>query len=167
MNFIKIHLKLIISLAFLLLALIFFVAFYNLKFNKIEKITYTPEQVQIVKKPVSTDKLPELFLKSIPLEVGAKITQNYNATSANGRFQATRTFETKKTLDENIKIYQDFLKKDGWNIKSIIDETNYKMIFAHKESFDIQVSLNNNTVSGINTVDISLTKMPGGGSVKK
>lgn len=153
MNYFKTHLNLVIAIVFLLLATIFFISFYQLKFNK-------HPQIKIEKTIVDSAELPELFPKDIPIEKDAKITQNYNATSPDGRFQATRAFETKKTLDENLKIYQDYFKKNKWEVQSTLDtDANYKMIFAVKLPYQVQISMNKNTTTGVKTVDISLTKL--------
>ena len=69
----------------------------------------TPETAVVKKMDVDFSKLPEKFPTNIPIESGAKITQNYNATTPEGEFQATRSFVTTKTLAENIKIYSNIL----------------------------------------------------------
>lgn len=146
MNYIKTHLNLIIAICFLILAVIFFSAFYHLKFNKNKVPT-----INIVKAEVPLDRVPQLFPEDIPIEKGAKITQNYNATSSDGHFQATRAFETKKSLAESFKIYQDYFKKNNWEVRASLDQENYKMLAATKDAYYIQVSMN------IGTIDISLT----------
>ncbi len=98
-----------------------------------------------------------MFPEDVPIENGAKITQNYNATSPDGRFQATRTFETTKTLDENFKIYLGYFEKNNWEINASLDQENYKMIYAYKDRGFMQISMSSNAVSGIKVVDISFT----------
>ncbi len=153
MNYLKTHLNLVIAIVLLVLVAVFFIFFHKLKFD-------TQRQIKVEKTLVESSSLPELFPKDIPIEKDAKITQNYNATSPDGRFQATRAFETKKSLDENLKLYQDYFKKNKWDIQSTVDtDPNYKMIFAVKLPYQVQISMNKNTTSGIQTVDISLTKL--------
>lgn len=152
MNYLKTHLNLIVAIAFLILVVIFFAAVYHLKFNK-NKVP----QINIAKSELPVDQVPQLFPKDVPIEKGAKITQNYNATSPDGRFQATRTFETKKDLSESFKIYEDYFKKNGWEVQASLDQENYKMLYAYKNKGFMQVSMNNNTTSGVKFVDISFT----------
>jgi hypothetical protein len=113
----------------------------------------------IEKTNVAADQNPEKFPTNIPIEAGAKIVQNYNATAGGGRFQATRVFETGKTLNENLKIYQDFMKADGWAIQSTVNQANYKMLFASKGDSYLQVSMNDNQVNKTKTVNISYSEV--------
>lgn len=111
----------------------------------------------IVKTEVDPAKTPEKFPLDVPIEAGAKITQNYNATAVDGRFQATRTFETAKSLDANLKIYTDFLKANGWKIQATVDQPTFKMVMGTKDQSQLQISMSENSVSKTKTVDISLT----------
>lgn len=109
----------------------------------------------VTKKDVPTNEVPDKFPKDIPVEADAKITQNYNATSVDGTFQATRVFETKKTLDANFKIYQDYLKNNNWKIESTVNQPEYKMLYASSGASTIQIAMNDNKVAKVSTIDIS------------
>ncbi len=112
---------------------------------------------QVEKVNVDFTKLPEKFPASVPIESGAKITQNYNSTTPNGHFQATRTFETKQTLDVNFNLYKDYLQKAGWKIESTTNDPEYKMILGSKGAENIQVDIGENSKTKIKTVSISYT----------
>lgn len=114
----------------------------------------------IVKKDLAPEVAPERFPSNIPIENGAKITQNYNATAPDGRFQATRAFETTLTLAQNLALYKDFLVKDGWKIETSLDMENYKMILGSKANAQLQISIDNNATIGMKTVNISYTESP-------
>ncbi len=154
MNYLKTHRNVVLAIV-VVLALVFFAGFYYFKL-----MGPRVPPIRVEKREIDATKLPESFPKDIPIEQGATVTQNYNAISAGGRFQATRVFETTKSLDANIKIYQDYFKANKWTINAFVDQENYKMILATKDNFQIQVSINHNIISGINTVDISFTKSP-------
>lgn len=115
---------------------------------------------ELVKKDVEPGKLPDKFPSGIPMEQGATITQNYNATAPDGRFQATRVFETKKTLEENITIYKNYLEEAGYSIDSTLDRPEYKMVFGRKGRISLQVSVNQNVKTGIRTVSIEFAEQP-------
>lgn len=113
----------------------------------------------IVKTDVSTDRDPDKFPTGIPIEAGANVTQNYNATAKDGRFQATKVFETNRSLAENSALYQDWMTDDGWDIRSTVDQENYKMIFGVKGDYQqLQISIDNNETFNIRTVNISYTE---------
>lgn len=115
-------------------------------------------QQEITKTDVESTKVPDKFPANVPMEEGAKITQNYNATAKDGRFQATRAFETSRTLAQNLTTYQTYMNSNGWEIKSTIDQENYKMLFATKDNATLQVDMNNNLEMDVKTVNISYTE---------
>lgn len=114
----------------------------------------------VQKTEVDKSKLPASFPSDIPLEAGATITQNYNAKSDSGGFQATRSFETKKTLAENLTLYQNFLKGTTWKINNTIDQPAYKVIFASQTNKNLQISMSENPNTKVRTVNISYTEFP-------
>lgn len=124
--------------------------------NKNDKKTV---DTAIYKTNVDPSQAPAKFPSNVPIEAGAKIVQNYNANTADGRFQATRVFETSKSLAENFKIYGDFAKADGWETRSQIDQPTYKMLLFHKGNADLQVSIDENQSTKIKTVNISYTEI--------
>ncbi len=112
------------------------------------------------KTEVPTDKLPDKFPPTLPVEQGAVISQNYNATANNGQYQATRAFETKQTLAANYTLYTNWLKNNGWKINSNLDGPSYKMVSGSKEKQQLQVSISENTVTKTNSVTLTLTIFP-------
>jgi hypothetical protein len=155
--------KLVVLLVLLLLAIIGG-AFY-LKMDKGTgpdpmKGDASEKPKEVTKTEVPVDKAPEKFPSDMPIEAGSAILQNYNATAPDGRFQATRVFETKESLATNLTIYRNYLTKSGYEIKSTIDQPNYKMVYGTKGNASIQVSIDQNTVSNIKTVSISYTEQP-------
>lgn len=117
-----------------------------------------PPEAVVGKTNVDFSKLPERFPTNIPMESGAKLTQNYNATTPTGQFQATRTFETKQTLVANQTLYTDFLKKDGWAIKGTTDNPTYKMVMGVKGKQALLIAINEYQVTKIKTVSISFSE---------
>ncbi|MDQ3018340.1 MAG: hypothetical protein M3Q64_00495 [bacterium] len=113
----------------------------------------------VQKKEVEASQAPEKFPANVPIERDAKITQNYNATTPDGRFQATRVFETNQTLAANLKLYSDFLKNDGWQILATVDQPNFKMVMGSKGKQHLQIQIDENSVSKVKTVSINMTEV--------
>lgn len=111
-------------------------------------------------KEVPKDKLPEKLPTNLPTEVGAKITQNYSSTNATGDFQATRAYESKKTMAENKKIYTDFFAKDGWKVVAFLDESDYKVMTAIKGDLQMQLSLRQGISAQVVEVEQTITATP-------
>lgn len=108
---------------------------------------------------VPDSQLPTGFPSDIPLEAGAQITQNYTAQASTGLSQATRVWVTAKTLDQEFQVYQTFFgdAKNGWTIQNTVNQTNLKAISAGKGKVQVMVNINQNTVTGQKTVNISAT----------
>lgn len=101
------------------------------------------ERVQIADVPV--EKLPEGFPADVPLESGAEVTLNFQGTNANGEYQASREFVSKKSAEENFEYYQSVLKRNGWTIPDggVIDDTarNQKIILASKGGMNMNIRI--------------------------
>jgi hypothetical protein len=116
-----------------------------------------PTELKIEQKNVDSAQLPSLFPTDFPVEqTGAKVTQNYNAASNDGRSQATRMFETNKTLDENYKIYNDYFNNTGWRLSTGINGEDTKVIIATRENLEAQVTLSNNLSNQKKIVEITI-----------
>lgn len=114
-----------------------------------------PRTAVVDKVNVDFSQNPEKFPAKIPVEAGARITQNYNATTPEGIFQATKVFETSQSLSANLALYTKFFNDNGWNISATIDQPTIKMVAGEKDGKSIQVSITENKVSKIRTVSIN------------
>jgi hypothetical protein len=114
--------------------------------------------VEITKKNIDPAELPPMFDSDFPVESGSPILLNELQTLSDGRAQATRSFETKKTLAENFKLYSDYFKANNWIITDTIDQAGYKVIGATRSSLSARVELNDNTVTKQKTVDIFISR---------
>ncbi|HEX3099864.1 MAG TPA: hypothetical protein VHQ41_02735 [Patescibacteria group bacterium] len=116
-------------------------------------------KLPVQQKDLPVNQVPEKFPTDVPIETGATITQNYNATADDGRFQATRAFETNKSLAENLTLYTNYLKAGGWTLNPVIDQDMFKLISGSKGNQQIQFAMTENNVSHKKTVTISLTEI--------
>lgn len=120
-----------------------------------KSVNNQPPKVQVSQTAVESTKLPEKFPTDLPLETGAKVTQNYTATTVSGVMQSTRVYETKKTLDENYKIYKDYLKKASWSIENDINEATRKILVASKG--DSQMTIVMNKSETVSTIELNVS----------
>jgi len=132
-------------------------AYYGQSQNRLSAVKQkTPQpKFEVTRQEVDPSKLPDKFPADFPTEAGATVTQNYQATTPDGREQSTRTFQTAKSLDDNLKIYQDYFKKNGWTINSTQTGDNYRSILATKNGVLIQVAIDENPSTHIKTVNIT------------
>ena len=121
--------------------------------NKNANVEATTSKTQ-----VPESQLPNKLPANIPVEAGAEVVDNYNAQSSDGRYQATRTFETKQTLAANLKLYSDYLKNNGWTLQAVTDKQTYKMVVGAKGNQILQISIDENLSSKTKTVSIILTE---------
>jgi hypothetical protein len=120
-----------------------------------------PTKPEVVKKEIEPTKLPDKFPSDFPVENGAPILDNNVQTSADGRFQATRSFETSKSLAANLQIYSDYFKNNGWTIGDTINQDVYKAIGATKGTLSARVSMNDNSLTKKKTIDIYISQVIG------
>lgn len=96
--------------------------FYDLAKHRQSNSEQTNQPLfSVDKKDLIQAAIPKGFPQDLPVESGAEVLQNYEATTNDGRTQSTRITATKKTLTEAVKIYSDFFTKSGW--KTISTET--------------------------------------------
>ena len=117
------------------------------------------QAVETVKTNVDFAKLPSKFPEDIPMENGAKITQNYNATTPDGKFQATRTFQTTQSLDANLALYTQFMQQNGWVVSTTVNEPATKMVYGEKYGKALTVAISENKLSQIKTVSITYNEL--------
>ncbi len=142
----------------LMVVVILCLLFVAYKLMNTKKVAEVPQLVNVEKTDVEISKLPEKFPSNIPLEEGAEVIQNYNSETPEGQFQATRQFETKKSLAENYALYTDFMKKNGWEIKATTDDPTYKMVMGNLLKKAIQVTIEENKINQVKIVTISYTE---------
>ena len=118
-------------------------------------------QATTIRREVDENKLPDRFPTNFPQESGAKILQNDTQAGEAGRFQATRRYETAKTLAENYKIFQTYFQQNGWKVTASVDEATFKSITATKGDLSIKVALNDNALTKTKTVDLYLIQIIG------
>ncbi len=116
------------------------------------------DPMKVEKKDVPTNQVPDNFPLDIPIEKGAKITQNYNSTAENGLYQATRAFVTVKSLDENFKLYSDYLSQNGWKLISSLNQDNLKVLAATKGKSNLQITMSLNTANQSRTIEVSYSE---------
>jgi hypothetical protein len=114
-------------------------------------------QPKLVHNDIEPNKVPEKIPTDFPFEAGATIAENYVLKSETTDAQATRKFQTKKTLAENYKIYEDYFKKNGWTITATLDQPTIKSITAVKGKLQANLSMSENTETKARTVDVSIT----------
>lgn len=115
----------------------------------------------VTTKEVSKEQLPDKIPSNLPIETGAKVTQNYTSTNSSGDFQSTRVYESKKTIDENKRIYLDYLKNNGWKVVASLEESDNKVFTAVKGDLQMQLTINQSTASKTVMVEVTITAKPG------
>jgi len=115
------------------------------------------QSLPVVKNDVPKNVAPQGFPADIPIESGATITQNYNATAPNGMFQATREFQTKQSLGQNFALYSNYFASSGWKITNSLNLANVKILNAKKGNANLQITIFQNTTTKQNSISISYT----------
>lgn len=121
----------------------------------------TNTESKVVTTNIAPSQLPDKFPSDIPQESGAAVLKNDVQFATDGRFQATRSYVTAKSLDENIKIFRNYFQTHGWTLTTNVDQPLFKSISATKGDLNMQVSINDNQLSKQKTVDIYVVQKVG------
>lgn len=116
---------------------------------------YKQEPQKVTRQEVPKEQAPSGFPADIPIETGAKITQNFLAKVSDGRTQATRVFESKKTVKQNYDLYASFLTKNTWKTDGSSETPNLSSLLATKGGSQLTINIAKNTISGIVTVELN------------
>lgn len=119
----------------------------------------TPEsaKVSVVRTEVDTRELPKDFPQDLPLEANAVVTQNYTAVVNNSTQQASRTYESSKSLADNYKLYQTYLQDHDWLLVSQVEQNGYDSLTGLKDGKTIQILISENSGTKVIVVDLSIT----------
>lgn len=107
---------------------------------------------------VDSAKLPANLPADLPLEKDARIVGNHEVADAeSGTVQSDRSYATRKTLAENFTIYKSYLDKNGWEILTILDQPDYKMLSAKDAVGRLDIMFNYRTGTPDNLVSVYYT----------
>lgn len=117
-------------------------------------------QSKVTKADISKELLPNKFPTDLPIEANAVVTQNYNAIAEDGSYQATRAFETTKSLTENITAFKQYMTQNDWEIKSSVDKPTTKSVVGSKGTQRLSVTVTENSSTKVKTVIVTITDLP-------
>jgi hypothetical protein len=157
----------VILILLLVVALVMLLMNLNSK-NEAEIIPSSNNQPQdtegedfMVKNSVADSVLPEGFPSNIPLENGANILVNYSGIDRENRFQATRAFESKNTIDRNVQIYKEYFEREGYQkVELKINEPKRKALVADKGEWYALVVVSDLNDKRIVEISFSKTVLP-------
>ncbi len=116
---------------------------------------------------IDQNELPKGLPSDLPLEEGIVMAnvelQNSfydSASNQTSETQSVRRYVSSKTVDENKKIFEEYLTDNDWQIVYTLDEENLKMYLAKKVDFEglLKIQITENTITGDVSVEISNTK---------
>jgi len=118
------------------------------------------EPFKVEKTEVAKKDYPKGFPANIPVEEGAEVVYNYNATnSQDNKTEGTRVYVSKLSLEENLRIYSNYFKGNGWVIIQTVDDKDTKLLVATKTGQQLNVVISQNTVTGKIKVTITVIEL--------
>ena len=115
----------------------------------------TQQIPKVTKVEVPKSQAPAGFPSDLPIEKGAVLTQNFEADTSVGQHQATRQFESKKTVSENYALYADYFKTSGWTVLAKSPGDTLSTIAAKKGEGSLTVNISKDPAGKKVTVDLS------------
>jgi hypothetical protein len=108
-------------------------------------------------KNLPTFSFSEKFPTGVPIEAGAIIARNYNPTSPDGKTQATRSFDSRKSLGGHFALYEAFImdRKSGWTYLNEVNDPAHKALFASGANGILNINILAGSASRKAVVEIS------------
>lgn len=128
------------------------------QFRKSDTAQVEDKKLEVNKTEVPASQLPGNLPQDLPYEKDAKVIQNFSAVAEDGAKQYTRSYETKRSAAENIKVFTDYLTKNGWTITATIQNGEYNVVAARKEKMAFQMDINTDSETKALKVTISMTE---------
>ncbi|HMQ01744.1 MAG TPA: hypothetical protein PKD79_01595 [Candidatus Doudnabacteria bacterium] len=119
----------------------------------------TTENATVTARMIPDNMLPQGFPDNFPVESGAEVKENVILNVDNQGDQATRTFTSSQSMTANYTLYSNYLRNNGWEIMTQINEANYKMVLGKKGFQLLQVNINPSDVSGSSVVRATVTDL--------
>ncbi|TSA45498.1 hypothetical protein D4R52_02335 [bacterium] len=113
---------------------------------------------EVKRTDLAKDAVPAGFPAEIPIEQGAKIVTNFQATNTEGKLQGTRVFESQKTVAQNYKIYTDFAANYAWKVMGKSESENLSSLLLAKDTAQLTINISKNTITGVVTVELNYMK---------
>jgi len=123
--------------------------------KEIEKTTFSqsPEVIQF-----EIDKLPDAFPKDIIQEKDVQIINNYEINIDSNTKQYVIRYLSKKTPQENIKIYSEYLIKNQWAIiTGPLYESGLTRLSFIKDANQLEIISTPDSLKGQTVVTLTLT----------
>jgi hypothetical protein len=137
----------LIVIVFILLfgVILFMYSGGRLKQEEVPTTQYTEENVVVDHTSLSgADKLPSGFPQEIPVDKDAEFTQSYKASYPDHRVvQYTVEYKSSSSVEEQITIYSDFFKKNGYESTLTSENETVKAYYATKNNDDISLVVSN------------------------
>jgi hypothetical protein len=154
--------KLLLIAGILAVALILLAAFYF--FYKKSRFGSNVPEVQtfaVTKQDLPDSQIPSGFPADLPLEADTQVTQNYEATTTDGRKQSKRIFSTTKTLAQAMQIYTNFFTRLDWvEIPTPNSEPGSLVSLLRKGDDVLNISVKTDSKTNLKTVELTLTETP-------
>lgn len=105
---------------------------------------------------VPVHSLPDGFPTDFPQDIEEVVLQNNIATLGGGKIQATRQIQSTKNLNENYRLYKNYLEKHGWSFQYLdAASESVRTIFAVSKGKEMNVVMSKNA-TGVVMVDATL-----------
>ncbi len=116
------------------------------------------QPLQIEKQEVKASDLPELLPKDLPKEDGVEVLQNFYSTTPSGDLIASREYRSKRSFEQNVALFANFLKTSSWRTLSTLQAGDRVVFSATKASDVLQVAIVETRPSNLVTVSLDITR---------
>lgn len=124
--------------------------------------------VQPIKEQVERSKWPRGFPADLPMEESALIMDNYILKTGKTQ-QSVRKFISRKSVEENFELYQNYLKNNNWPVVNSTETPDLKALVASKQELNggLRINISKNQITQDVVVELTMSVSTQVSPVKK
>lgn len=106
---------------------------------------------------VPEDKVPEAIPSDIPLPTNALVIDNFTKNNSDGSRKSQRSFETNLSIEENVRIYSNYMRSNSWIMgEQPISQSGISIITGTKDNQNLTIVISENKTNNTKVVVIDL-----------
>lgn len=106
-------------------------------------------------KEADKGSVPEEFPRELLAEPDAATLKNYNSLNPEGKLLAVREYISRQTVEQNVAVFLDIFKKEGWTVLDNIKQPEQVILTADKANSRARVIISKYEPTGKSKVFIS------------
>lgn len=151
-------------LGMIVIVVVIIVSFLFLSRTRVDlRPTVSPSPAgEIELRHISRSQLPAVFPDDFPFEKDVLVTDSFTTKAGENGIQYVFQFISKNGLDENLKLYEDYLNKNQWSVVNKFSSGGTRALSARQldQEVSLQITISRNQVTGDVSVQLRYLPLP-------